>query len=458
MYNSIISLFNFQNFRSLTYQRQPNIILPMKYLLNIIYFILLLLFSPVAIYRCIAHKRYRKGFKDRLGLISKKKTGKKCIWIHAVSVGEVNATRTIIDRLAKNLDNYDIVISTTTDTGFKQASKLYAGNYKIFYYPFDFSFTVAKAIKNLNPALLLFVELEVWPNIISIASKKNIPVMVANGRISDKSFPKYLRIKKLISGTFSKLAIVLTQTPEYRQRFIALGCKPENVVVSGSLKYDTAQVADKLAKTDSLISQFDTSSSTIWVAGGTGTDEEKLLLGTYKKLKQNYENLKLVLVPRKPERFNEVAQLITASDFSFIKYSDYKNAENKASKDDYDIILVNTMGDLRNFYSIADIVFIGRSLVPMGGSDMIESAALAKPTIFGPHTFNFKQTVHALLAEGGAIQVKDTDHLYRTIASFIENPEHAQKIARTGQTVIINNKGATDKTVQAIIDILNRWP
>ena len=122
------------------------------------------------------------------------------------------------------------------------------------------------------------------------------------------------------------------------------------------------------------------------------------------------------------------------------------------------MILVNTMGDLRNFYSIADMVFVGRSLVPMGGSDMIESAALAKPTIFGPHTFNFKQTVSALLEKDGAVQAKDPDHLYRTIASFIENPEHAQKIARTGQTVIINNKGATDKTVQAIIDTLNRWP
>ena len=249
----------------------------MKYLLNIIYFLLLILFSPIAIYRCIAHKRYRKGFKNRFGDIRKKKTGKKSIWIHAVSVGEVNATQTIIDRLTKNLTNYDIVISTTTDTGYRRASRLYAKDYTVFYFPFDFTFTVKKAIRKLNPALILFVELEVWPNIISLATKKHIPVMVANGRISDRSFPRYLLIKKLIFRTFRKLSFVLAQTPEYKKRFIALGCKPENVLVSSSLKYDTAQIADKLPQTDALISQFNTSSSTIWVAGGTGTDEEKIL-------------------------------------------------------------------------------------------------------------------------------------------------------------------------------------
>ena len=298
------------------------------------------------------------------------------------------------------------------------------------------------------------MELEVWPNFVGTAKRLKIPVVVVNGRISDKSFPKYKRVKYLVKHIFRKVNLVLAQTDEYAQRFREIGAG--NVIVTNSLKYDTAQITDKVQGSDALAAKLNISKERIWVAGGTGPDEEKIILDVFLRLKQTgqFEDLRLVIVPRKPERFDEVARLIVDAGFEFIRYSSIKNTEVKCEQKPV-VILGDTMGDLRKFYCLSTIIFVGRSLVPMGGSDMIEATALGKCTMFGPHTFNFRQTVDSLLAGNGAIVVNDGNQLLSTIQKCLTEQDYAHEIAMNGQDVIKKNQGATARSIEQIEKLLN---
>jgi 3-deoxy-D-manno-octulosonic-acid transferase len=316
------------------------------------------------------------------------------------------------------------------------------------------------------------MELEVWPNFVQTAQQSGVPVVVVNGRISDRSFAGYRRFRPIIKKMFAKVTLVLAQTDEYARRFKELGCS--NVIVSGSLKYDTADTDAKVPGADVLAAQllekFEIRNSKfeipLWVAGGTGNDEEAILLDVYQQLKQDarFADLRLAIVPRKPERFDEVAQLIKEKGFHLIRYSSIKKGDRRQDSDSGQksridaIILGDTMGDLRKFYSIASIIFVGRSLVPMGGSDMMEAAALGKCTIFGPHAFNFKQTVDALLADNGAILVNNKEELLGAMAKCLSDPNYAQQIAQNGRKVIIKNQGATKKTIEHISRLLVPQP
>ncbi|AQT68673.1 3-deoxy-D-manno-octulosonic acid transferase [Anaerohalosphaera lusitana] len=428
----------------------------MEYILNTIYLLAAILVAPKALYRAFKQGRYRTGWAQRFGRIDRKHPEKPCIWIHAVSVGEVNQTRKLITDLTDRFPDHEIVISTTTDTGHARAQKLYADDHTVFFYPLDFSPFVRRAFKNLNPSACLLIELEVWPNFAAIAHKKHIPVIVVNGRLSDKSYPVYKKIKPAARWMFRKLELILAQTDEYAQRFIALGCDPQKVRVTSSLKYDTAQIADKLPGSDELAKQIDLGDEPFWVVGNTGPDEEWIALDIFTELRTHpdLQNLRMAVVPRKPERFDEVNAMIERSPYSHIRYSTIKDG-NTSAEGKPDIILGDTMGDLRKFYSLAKIVFVGRSLVPMGGSDMIETAALGKCTIFGPHTFNFKQTVDALLAADAAIEVADAQELKRATLKCFTEPEYASRIASNARNVIIENQGATKKTIKAVADIIH---
>ena len=424
--------------------------------LDFIYLLAGVAYSPKIVYRAVRHKRYRTGWAQRLGKISRTNPRKKCIWLHAVSVGEVNAAKTIIAELAERFSDHEIVISTTTDTGFARASNLFGGSYQVFYFPFDFTWVIRRAFTNIQPAMCLLLELEVWPNFIDIAHRQGVPVIVVNGRISEKSFSGYRKIKPFAKKIFSKINLILAQTEEYAQRFRQIGALSDKVIVTGSLKYDTAEITDKVNGSDILAEKLNLGNEHLWVAGGTGNDEEKMVLDVYQDLKKQdrFEDLHLVIVPRKPERFDEVAQLIEDRNLPLIRFSRIKDGTVNVSIDKQAVILGDTMGDLRKFYSLATIIFVGRSLVPMGGSDMMEAAALGKCTMFGPYAFNFKQTVDVLLASDGAIMVKDEKDLLMKLQRCLLEPEYARKIARSGQEVIRKNQGATSKSIEQIAKFL----
>jgi len=273
---------------------------------------------------------------------------------------------------------------------------------------------------------------------------------------------RYNLIKGVTKKIFGNLTLALAQSEEYAERFRQLGMPAERVIVTGSIKYDTAQVTDKVDGADLLAAQLGLKNERLWVAGATGNDEEQIILDVYRRLveQKQFADLRLAIVPRKPERFNDVAELIKQSGFELTRYSELKaTATIKSTIDNRqsairNVILGDTMGDLRKFYSLAAVIFVGRSLVPMGGSDMMEAAALGKCTIFGPYAFNFKQTVEDLLKANGAILVKDADELFNAMTKCLTDAGYAQRIAQNGQQIIRKNQGATARTIINISKML----
>jgi 3-deoxy-D-manno-octulosonic-acid transferase len=430
----------------------------MKYLMNLIWCLALVVLLPKLLYRRLRFGRYKTGWSERFGNIARREPARKCIWLHAVSVGEVNATKSLISGLRQRLSDYELVMSVTTDTGFTQATKLYGDEMAIFYYPYDFSWVVTKALGHINPAAIILMELEVWPNMAGAARRMGIPVIVANGRLSEKSLPKYRMIKWLTRGMFSDCAAILVQTKEYAGRFIELGAPAKIVKVTGSLKYDTAEIADALPGADVIQKKLSIGPEPLWVAGGTGDGEEAIVLEAFAVVRKTVPSLRLAIVPRKPERFSDVARLIEQKGLDFVRYSQLKSddGQSKIQNPKSEIILVDTMGDLRKFYSLASVIFVGRSLVPMGGSDMIEAAALGKCTIFGPHTFNFAQDAEMLLADGGAILVRDGKQLAEKTAKCLLDTKFAADVATRGREVIRKNQGATARTIEEIAHLIIR--
>jgi 3-deoxy-D-manno-octulosonic-acid transferase len=404
----------------------------------------------------VRHKRYLSGWGERFGKIKRKKPGQKCIWLHAVSVGEVNASKTVVKEFEDKFSDFEVVISTTTDTGFARATALFGDKHTVVYFPFDLSLIMRRAFGYIQPAICLLMELEVWPNFVETARRLNVPVVVVNGRISDKSFGRYKMIRPIARSIFRKVTVILAQSEQYAERFVEIGAEADKVIVTGSLKYDTAQITDKIKGAYALAAKLGIDDERLWVVGATGPGEEKIILDVFGKLKESKElsDLRLVIVPRKPERFDEAARLISEAGFDFVRYSGVKDSnvpdESKAA-----VILGDTMGDLRKFYSLATLIFVGRSLVPMGGSDMAEAVALGKCTIFGTHAFNFKQTVDVLLAEEGAIMVKDEQELLETMQKCLGEPDFARQIGRNGREVIRKNQGATSKTIEQIKKVLS---
>jgi 3-deoxy-D-manno-octulosonic-acid transferase len=376
--------------------------------------------------------------------------------LHAVSLGEVNASRTIVEALKYACPACRIVISSTTDTGYMRARALFAKEHHVTYMPLDISFCIRQAFDRIRPSLCLLMELEVWPHMAAEAYKRSIPIVVINGRISDRSYRRYLAARPFLRGTFSRLTLALVQTDQYAQRFISLGCSPEKVAVTGLLKFDTAQLDQQVEGARELACQLGLDGARVWVAGGTGDGEEAQVLEAYRYLKEDTRlaGLRLVIVPRKPERFDAVADLISAKGLPLARYSLIK--QGKTCPAPGAVILGDTIGDLRRFYSLAAVIFVGRSLVPMGGSDMIEAAAFGRPTIFGPHIENFRQPAQLLLAADGAIQVKDARGLADAVARCLLDEHLAKSIGQRARQTIRDQQGATNRTIAHIIPLLTR--
>jgi len=434
-----------------------------SWFLNVVYFILLLLLSPLILFRMIFQNRYRSGWKERFGFVPRRYSDQPCIWIHAVSLGEINAIGTLIKHLHKVLPQYEIVISSTTDTGITRAKKLYGLSHKVFFYPLDFSFALRRAFNRLHPQMCILMELEVWPNFTCIAQKHNIPIAVANGRISSqKGFPRYRKIAPLVRPIFRRLALVLAQDQTYADRFQFLGVPDDRLHVVGLLKYDTANLTDNVPGADELATSLNlTTDHPAWVAGSTGPHEEKIILDTFAQLTQvkSLKKLRLIVVPRKPERFDEVANLIESRNHPLLRYSQVKSGKYQPSPADQNaVILGDTLGDLRKFYSRATVIFVGRSLVPLGGSDMIEAAALAKPVVVGPYTENFIDTVQKLTAANAIEIVPDGPQLTKITKNLLLDSKAATQMAKRAQQIIQQNQGATQRTVDHIIKLLHHQP
>ena len=429
----------------------------MGIVLDIAYVGLLAVTSPIWVYRMIRHGRYRDDVAQKLGAAPIRYGLQPIIWIHGVSLGEVNAARTLVAELLSQLPDFRVVISSTTETGMAAAKRLYDPDHLVFRWPMDFSLGVRRALRRLRPDLVVLMEGEVWPNFLAACNGREIPVVVVNGRMSaDKGYPRYKKLGPLAGRLFNRLTAIGAQEESYAERYRLLGVDADKVHVTGMMKFDTAEVVDRVDGQDELAAAVGLhAGEPLLVAGGTGPGEEAILLDVYEKLRANHAGVRIAIVPRKPERFDEVARLIASRGFAMVRRSDRPNGSDGETPADA-VVLGDTMGELRAFYSLAACVFVGRSLVPMGGSDMIEAAALGKPTAFGPHTFNFPQADD--LAAGGCARVADADELTRTLDGWLTDASSAAEAGRAARQYVIDQQGATRRNVEMICRVLGRIP
>ena len=321
--------------------------------------------SPMWLYRMIRHGRYREDIGQRFGAVPVRYGLQPTIWVHGVSLGEVNAARTLLAELHSQLPDYRVVVSTTTETGMAAAKRLYAPDHMVFRWPLDFSFAVERALGRIRPELVVLMEGEVWPNFLSACNRRGVKVVVVNGRMSaDKGYPGYKRLGSLAGRLFNRLTAIGVQDESYAERFVSLGADPAKVRVTGMMKFDTAEVADRIDGQDALAAAMGIGrDDRLVVAGGTGPGEEAILLDVFARLKPKHPAARLAIVPRKPERFEEVAELIASRGFGLLRRGDSPDGtmpDETAPRDA--VLLGDTMGELRVFYALAACVFVGRSL------------------------------------------------------------------------------------------------
>jgi 3-deoxy-D-manno-octulosonic-acid transferase len=415
--------------------------------------------SPIWLYRMIRHGRYRSDVGQRLGAAPVRYGLQPVIWIHGVSLGEVNGCRTLVEELHSQLPDYQVVISTTTDTGMAAAKRLFGADHVVFRWPMDFSLAIRRSLMRLRPDLVVLMEGEVWPNFLAACNARGIPVVVVNARMSaDKGYPRYRRLGSLAGKLFNRLTAIGVQDEGYAERFRSLGTAGDRIHLTGMMKFDTARIADRIDGQEALAAAMGIRpADRLLVAGGTGEGEEAALLDVLAELRARHPAARLAIVPRKPERFDEVARLIAGRGLACVRRSQHADGCPPPTESGPGAVLLgDTMGELRKFYALATAVFVGRSLVPMGGSDMIESAALGKPTAFGPHTFNFPQADH--LAEHGCVRVADGAALARQFDEWLADPAAAMAAGAAAQQYVRSQQGATRRNVEMICRVLHRTP
>lgn len=376
------------------------------------------------------------------------------ILIHAVSVGELNASPALIRGLAAARPDLHFVISITTETGADRGRELFGTDPRVtlIRFPLDFSSAVRRVLDAHRPAVVVLMELEVWPNFIAECRRREIPVLIVNGRLTTSSFRGYRRLRPLTRGMFQSLAHVCAQDQIYAARFIKVGTPPERVSVTGTMKFDTAQLGERVDEDQILAQEVGLSpgKELIWVCGSTGPGEEPMVLDAYRALRTHHPRLRLAIIPRKPERFDEVAAQIVAAGFALKRRS--APAANHAPGA---VVLGDTMGELRKFYSLADVVFVGRTLVDLGprqhGSDMIEPAALGKPVVVGPFTHNFADAMHQFVAANAMQVVQDAAALTAAIDAMLANPAQRSEIGQRAREVVRRNQGATARHLEIIL-------
>lgn len=408
-----------------------------------IYTVLIILSLPFALLRILLrdakNSNWIRKLKNQLGFVPK--IPGKVIWLHCVSVGEFNAAKPLIDMIFINFPLHQIVISTTTITGSEAVEKYYKSQVIHCFFPFDVPFIVSSFLKKIKPVACILLETEIWPNLITKLKHKNIPVMLVNARLSKKSYKKYKKFSpKLINMTLNNLSLICSQNESSSKRLISLGAT-NNIITTGSLKFDSNEPNN--SETIQALKNI-TGDRKIVVFASTRKGEEFQIIKSYLKLKSKFNSL-LIIVPRHPERFNEVFSMANETGLNVKRRSLGGHCEQ-----DTDILIGDSMGEMMSYLNISDIAFIGGSLTNNGGQNMLEAASLSKPIIFGPSVFNFEEISKRLLDDGSAIQVRNAEELMKTISELLLDDEKRRLIGESAKTTFENNRGATTKIFNAI--------
>ncbi|MCC7087232.1 MAG: 3-deoxy-D-manno-octulosonic acid transferase [Pirellulales bacterium] len=432
----------------------------MPYLLNFFYLLLIVVATPWLIFQAIAKGKYREGLAAKfLGSGPQRTSNRPCIWLHAVSVGEVNLLGVMLKEVARQRPDTECVISTTTMTGFALAKQKYS-QYTVFYCPLDFTWAARRAMRRIRPDLLLLAELELWPNLVRAAKRQGARVAIFNGRLSENSFRGYRRIRWLLQRVLKQVDVIAVQNEEYAERFIAIGAAREKVHTTGSLKFDGAQVDRLNPKTQQLAKLASIAlDDIVFLAGSTQEPEERLALDAFAALAAKHPRLKLIVVPRHPHRFDEVAALLNRSGLPWQRRSSLdKSQESGTGKQNLPlcrILLIDTVGELGAWWGAATIGFVGGSLFSSrGGQNMIEPAAYGAAVSFGPNTQNFRDVVAMLLGANAAVRVKSGDELTGFIECCLEEPDYARRLGERAKAIVQAQQGATHRTWNLIEPLL----
>ena len=401
--------------------------------------------APLALLR----PRWRQGLPERLGAGARRvaaATGAaQPVWVHAVSVGEVVAVTRLVQELDAQLGRNAVVVSTTTRTGQQLAAQRFGAD-RCFYFPLDLPWAVVRTLRALRPRLLLLAESELWPNVLTHCARRGVPVLVVNARISDRSLPRYLRLRALWRPFLRMLSLVLAQSEEDARRFAAIGVPAERVRVGGNLKYDAAAPAAS-ALVEQLRGRL--AHSRVLVAGSTLEDEESLLLQAWPAICRQVPEAMLVLAPRHPERFERVAALVQQSGFLLVRRSQWQGGELAAGS----VFLLDSIGELAAVYGLAQLAFVGGSMVAAGGHNPLEPARLARPVLMGPHYENFRDAV-GLLKAVDALSVVQRDELAEAAITLLSDAGRAAAMGARGQAAFEQQAGAIGRAVQAALSLL----
>lgn len=404
------------------------------------YTLLLYLSLPLVLlrllWRSLKAPGYRRRWAERFGRFPAPGI-EQSLWIHAVSVGEVQAAEPLIKRLLDRHPALTLVVTTTTPTGSERVRKLFPDNLIHVYFPYDIPFAIEGFLQRVHPRMLVMVETEVWPNLLALCKKSGIITILANGRMSERSARGYARLDAFSRETFSHISAVAAQTQADADRFVQLGVPPGSVQVTGSIKFDIRLPASLLEQ--AAVVRRGWGDRPVWLAASTHEGEDELVLAAHKRVLSDHADALLVLVPRHPERFERAASLCRKEGFRLARRSFGERAAQ-----DIPVFLGDTMGELTLFIGAADVAFVGGSLVPVGGHNILEPAALGVPILFGPHMFNFSLISRMMLETGAGFQVENIEQLASRVSNWLGDASMRAEAGERGRRLVAENRGALD--------------
>lgn len=422
----------------------------------------LFVMAPVFLYKALRHRKYLGSLNERFGNVGVRPSDRPTMWIHAVSVGEVIAAEPFVRAAVAGLPSWRVVVSTTTATG-QQVARERFPELDVFYFPLDLPGPVARAFARVRPSALCLVETEIWPNVLAACRRRGAPVAVVNGRLSDRSFRGYHRVRVLLRGVLSNVSLFLMQSKPDAERMKALGADPARVTVSGNVKYDVdredieRRIAPRRAGLERAFGLPD--DRPLIVAGSTAPGEERILLDALSLLRRRpgCQATRLMIAPRHPERFEEVSAVVAAAGFACARRTSSEGGESARTAD---VLLLDTIGELAAAYADASLVFVGGSLVPRGGHNILEPALYARPIVVGPHTQNFRQVVGDFLEARAVVQLPedrcDADGVASAFADLLLNAHESVRMGERALAVLESNRGATQRTFEAVRGMLEQ--
>ena len=418
----------------------------MRLFYNFLTYLLLVPYACYWLFRSLGNRAYLTNLRQRFGFGFPRLN--RCIWIHAVSVGEVQAAIPLINHLRKQYPHRQLLVTTVTLTGAARVRAVFGTSVHHSYIPFEFPHAVARFFRSVNPSAALIMETEIWPNLYRGCGVRQVPLVLVSARISPRSIRGYRKLLPLIRETLSHGIIIAAQTPSDAKRFLSLGASPRRTHVTGSIKFDIELPTEAIAAGRSIRGDL-LGDRAVWIAASTHEGEEKLLLQAHKALLKRFPRLLLILVPRHPERFAEVRGLIEKSGLEVVSRTD-----GKACSDATNVLLGDTMGEVSFFYAMSDIAFVGGSLVPVGGHNLLEPAVQGLPLITGPHLFN-SQDIADMFVESDAVRlVSDKDELVGAIADLLGRPAHAAELGQNALKLLQANRGALQRLLVLLEPLL----